>query len=81
MEQQMLQMVERHSTQVRFNYKYAFCRYCLCLFHLIFFTLYPHTHFIYNFIIFQVQTLQQRIASLETPPTNSSENSMSSLAI
>ncbi|KRT84468.1 hypothetical protein AMK59_533, partial [Oryctes borbonicus] len=43
MEQQMLQMVERHTTQV--------------------------------------QSLQQRIASLETPPTNSSENSMSSLAI
>ncbi|XP_022904882.2 colorectal mutant cancer protein isoform X1 [Onthophagus taurus] len=43
MEQQMLQMVERHTSQI--------------------------------------QTLQQRIASLETPPTNSSENSMSSVAV
>lgn len=29
----------------------------------------------------QVQTLQERIASLETPPTNSSDNSISSLAV
>lgn len=29
----------------------------------------------------QVQTLQERIAVLETPPTNSSENSVNSFAM
>lgn len=32
-------------------------------------------------LCFKVKTLQQRIATLETPPTNSSENSTNSVAV